>query len=79
MDKLPTMETVSDHKHFYQYSSTIDQNKSDEVKQAGYVFEHQKMKRQLQESEEKIRRQKAEEFRKMAEKIYENNKKLENT
>ena len=35
-----TMESESDHKHFYQYSSTIDQNKSDEVKQSDYLFEH---------------------------------------
>ena len=80
MDELPTMETESDHKHFYQYSSTIDQNKSDEVKQADYLFEQNKMKRLLHESEEKVRRQQSEEeIRKMAEKIYENNKMLEDT
>ena len=79
MDRLPTMEIESDHKHFYHNSNTIDQIKSDEVKQPDYRFEHQKMKQLLQESEEKIRRQQAEEeIRKMAEKIYENNKMLEN-
>ena len=54
MDKLPKMETESGHKHFYQYSITIDQNKSDEVKQADNLFEHLKMKRLLQRATKKL-------------------------
>ena len=78
MDKLQTMETEDDHKLFYQHPSATDQNKSDVVKQADYLLEHQKMQRLLQESEEKLRRRQAEdEIRKMAEKLNENNKKLE--
>ena len=72
--KIPTMDTESDHKYFYQNSSITDQNKSDVVKKVDYQHELQKMKRILQESEEKLKQKtKCKQWRKKFTKITKKN------
>ena len=50
IDKLPAMETETDHKFFYQNFSSTDQNNLDVVKQPDYLLEHQRMKKSFRES-----------------------------